>query len=101
MQKKGGKAWGPTPCAGVIDSQSLRGGDTVSKATRVYDAGKPAIASSTVPTVRPHVRSMKGCSVGTGANSLLVRKWGASGTSLSALGIRRSLPACNTSGDRI
>jgi transposase len=39
-EKKGGKPRNPTPTAGVIDSQSLRGADTVSKETRGYDAGK-------------------------------------------------------------
>jgi len=38
--KKGRKPRNPTPTAGVVDSQSLRGADTVSKATRGYDAGK-------------------------------------------------------------
>ncbi len=39
-EKKGRKPRNPTPTGGVIDSQSLRGADTVSKATRGYDAGK-------------------------------------------------------------
>ena len=39
-EKKGRKPRNPTPSAGVIDSQSLRGADTVSAATRGYDAGK-------------------------------------------------------------
>jgi len=39
-QRKGRKPRNPTPTGGVIDSQSLRGADTVSKATRGYDAGK-------------------------------------------------------------
>jgi transposase len=39
-EKKGRKSRNPTPSGGVIDSQSLRGADTVSKATRGYDAGK-------------------------------------------------------------
>jgi len=39
-EKKGRQSRNPTPSGGVIDSQSLRGADTVSKATRGYDAGK-------------------------------------------------------------
>jgi len=39
-EKKGRKPRNPTPTGGVIDSQSLRGADTVSTATRGYDAGK-------------------------------------------------------------
>jgi len=39
-QKKGRTPRNPTPTGGVIDSQSLRGADTVSMATRGYDAGK-------------------------------------------------------------
>jgi len=39
-ETKGRKPRNPTPSAGVIDSQSLRGADTVSAATRGYDAGK-------------------------------------------------------------
>jgi transposase len=39
-KEKGRKPKDPSPTAGVIDSQSLRGADTVSKATRGYDAGK-------------------------------------------------------------
>jgi len=30
----------PQPSAGIVDSQSVKGADTVSKATRGYDAGK-------------------------------------------------------------
>lgn len=39
-EKKGRKPRNPTPSAGVVDSQSLRAADTVSAATRGYDAGK-------------------------------------------------------------
>ncbi len=39
-EKKAGKPRKAGPTGGVIDSQSLRGADTVSKATRGYDAGK-------------------------------------------------------------
>ena len=34
------EARGPKPSAGIVDSQSVKGADTVSKATRGYDAGK-------------------------------------------------------------
>jgi transposase len=40
MEKKGRKPRDPDPTGGVIDSQSLRGADTVSRGTRGFDAGK-------------------------------------------------------------
>jgi transposase len=39
-KKKGGGLRTPDASAGVVDSQSLRGADTVGKASRGYDAGK-------------------------------------------------------------
>jgi transposase len=38
--KKSGRPRDPEPSAGIIDSQSLRGADTVGKDSRGYDAGK-------------------------------------------------------------
>ncbi len=39
-EKKGGKPRKANPTGGIIDSQSVRGADTVGKETRGYDAGK-------------------------------------------------------------
>jgi len=38
----------PKPTAGIVDSQSVKGADTVGKSTRGYDAGKKITAESAI-----------------------------------------------------
>ena len=42
----------PAPSAGIVDSQSVKGADTVAAATRGYDAGKSTDASATSSPTR-------------------------------------------------
>jgi transposase len=47
----------PEPSAGIIDSQSVKGADTVGTDTRGYDAGKKTSDAQTLSSSEPKLRS--------------------------------------------